>query len=123
MKAPEDMVKKCSNCNNEFGCVENDTNRCWCEPFPKDLLENYKENCLCNTCLTNTISSNINDLLDQGAHEESLKIAKNFRDETRLFLDIDYTIEGDQYVFTKWYLLKRGFCCKSGCRNCPYPKD
>jgi len=35
----------------------------------------------------------------------------------------DYEIEGENYVFTKKYLLKRGYCCGSGCRNCPYPKN
>ena len=34
---------------------------------------------------------------------------------------IDYTIdEFGRWVFTREYLLKRGYCCKSGCRNCPY---
>lgn len=29
--------------------------------------------------------------------------------------------EGIRYkVFTKEYLLKRGFCCKNKCKNCPY---
>jgi len=23
-------------------------------------------------------------------------------------------------VFSAWYLLKRGYCCEAGCRNCPY---
>ncbi|MCU0356215.1 MAG: DUF5522 domain-containing protein [Cyclobacteriaceae bacterium] len=23
-------------------------------------------------------------------------------------------------VFTAAYLLKRGYCCKNGCRHCPY---
>lgn len=33
----------------------------------------------------------------------------------------DYTIdELGRYVFTSAYLLKRGYCCESGCRNCPY---
>lgn len=26
-------------------------------------------------------------------------------------------------VFTEKYLLKRGFCCKNGCRHCPYGFD
>lgn len=26
-------------------------------------------------------------------------------------------------VFTETYHLKRGYCCKSGCRHCPYEKD
>ena len=25
-------------------------------------------------------------------------------------------------VFTRSYHLKRGFCCNSGCKNCPYPR-
>jgi hypothetical protein len=34
--------------------------------------------------------------------------------------DIDYYIENGNYVFTKWFHLKRGECCKNGCRHCPY---
>ena len=26
-------------------------------------------------------------------------------------------------VFTAKYHLKRGFCCGSGCKHCPYPKS
>jgi hypothetical protein len=32
----------------------------------------------------------------------------------------DYYIENGKYVFTEQYHLKRGSCCGSGCRNCPY---
>lgn len=38
--------------------------------------------------------------------------------------------EGDFYVneqgyrvFTEQYHLKRGYCCKSGCKHCPYGFD
>lgn len=33
---------------------------------------------------------------------------------------IDYYIENGLYVFTAYYLEKRGYCCKNGCRHCPY---
>jgi hypothetical protein len=33
---------------------------------------------------------------------------------------VDYYIENGLYVFTEHYLLKRGYCCQSGCRHCPY---
>jgi hypothetical protein len=33
---------------------------------------------------------------------------------------LDYYIEKGLYVFTEHYLLKRGYCCQSGCRHCPY---
>ncbi len=35
----------------------------------------------------------------------------------------DYYFEGPYLVFTAAYHLKRGTCCGSGCRHCPYPKN
>lgn len=33
----------------------------------------------------------------------------------------DYYISLEGYlVFTEKYHLKRGYCCKSGCKHCPY---
>jgi hypothetical protein len=32
----------------------------------------------------------------------------------------DYYLEGENLCFTAAYHLKRGFCCGSGCRHCPY---
>ena len=32
----------------------------------------------------------------------------------------DYYWDGPYMVFTETYHLKRGYCCKSGCRHCPY---
>ena len=39
----------------------------------------------------------------------------------KLVEGIDYHIEDGLYVFTAEYLSKRGYCCNSGCRHCPYP--
>ncbi len=36
--------------------------------------------------------------------------------------DFYYSKEGYK-VFTKIYHLKRGYCCKSNCRHCPYDFD
>ena len=34
---------------------------------------------------------------------------------------IDYEINEEGFlVWSRDYLLKRGYCCGSGCRNCPY---
>lgn len=35
---------------------------------------------------------------------------------------VDYIIDPETgyLVFTREYHLKRGYCCNSGCRNCPY---
>ena len=32
----------------------------------------------------------------------------------------DYYVEGEALVFTGSYLKRRGYCCGSGCRHCPY---
>ena len=34
--------------------------------------------------------------------------------------DEEYYYDGPHMVFTAAYLLKRGSCCGSGCRHCPY---
>jgi hypothetical protein len=38
----------------------------------------------------------------------------------KLVEGIDFYWEGDYMVLTEIYLLRRGHCCKSGCRHCPY---
>jgi hypothetical protein len=39
-----------------------------------------------------------------------------------LKLGEDYYYDGPYMVFTAQYHLKRGMCCGSGCRHCPYRK-
>lgn len=36
--------------------------------------------------------------------------------------DFYYSEQGYK-VFTEKYLLKRGFCCRNGCKHCPYGYD
>jgi len=46
-------------------------------------------------------------------------------------IDPNNLIEGEDFylspegyrIFTEKYHLKRGYCCKSGCRHCPYGFD
>lgn len=40
-----------------------------------------------------------------------------------LIEDEDFYYEDGLCVFTEAYHLKRGHCCNSGCRHCPYPVD
>ena len=37
-----------------------------------------------------------------------------------LILGIDYYLDEGRWVFTAHFLAKRGYCCESGCRHCPY---
>jgi hypothetical protein len=34
----------------------------------------------------------------------------------------EFYFDGPYLVFTEVYHLRRGFCCNSGCRHCPYEK-
>jgi hypothetical protein len=51
-------------------------------------------------------------------HQESKAMAK----EGWLPLEVGdyYYTEQGLIVFTAQYHLKRGYCCKSGCRHCPF---
>jgi len=42
------------------------------------------------------------------------------RPSTALEAGVDYYLERGCWVFTEHYLIKRGWCCGSGCRHCPY---
>ncbi|MBK8251547.1 MAG: hypothetical protein IPK82_02630 [Polyangiaceae bacterium] len=37
-----------------------------------------------------------------------------------LVLGVDYYVEDGKFVFKAEYHLKRGYCCNSKCRHCPY---
>ena len=40
--------------------------------------------------------------------------------QLRLVEGEDFYWEGAAIVFTARYHLRRGYCCESGCRHCPY---
>ena len=49
---------------------------------------------------------------------------KEDKEEVKLIEGEDYYIAPEGYkVFTEKYHLKRGHCCRSGCRHCPYGFD
>jgi hypothetical protein len=53
---------------------------------------------------------------DSGEQEQ-----KTASKEKRQFVEgVDYIFENGLMVLTRSFLLERGFCCESGCRNCPY---
>ena len=35
----------------------------------------------------------------------------------------DFYFEDGLMVLTARFLEKRGYCCRNGCRHCPYPKE
>lgn len=58
-------------------------------------------------------SSNFTKFASNMENEGFSKLSKLDKDE--------YYFSPEGYVvFTEKYLLKRGYCCKNGCRHCPY---
>ncbi len=39
------------------------------------------------------------------------------------FDETDYYLENGYVVFTENYHKRRGYCCGSGCRHCPFQKE
>lgn len=111
-------AKNCTQCGKEFSC--GNPGLCWCSDFPHIMPLDSNDDCLCKDCLTELQNEKINSLLNTNTLNENLKLAAEYYDPDNLFERIDYNIEDGKWVFSRWFLLKRGFCCDSGCRNCPY---
>jgi hypothetical protein len=48
---------------------------------------------------------------------------EEFSNRNKLEAEDFYYSEEGYIVFTEKYHLKRGYCCKSGCKHCPYGYD
>jgi hypothetical protein len=96
--------KSCSRCGVKFGCgVENDS--CWCQQLPAVSIDDPNVDCLCPDCIRVKV-------------DQSSAAKKNCG--LNLIAGEDYYLEGERMVFTSSYHLRRGHCCESGCRHCPY---
>jgi hypothetical protein len=51
---------------------------------------------------------------------EEVPVQREPEERPVLVEGVDYYIENGLWVFTAAHHLKRGFCCGSGCRHCPY---
>jgi hypothetical protein len=110
--------KHCSSCGDSFACgPERGEERCWCDHLPHvSLVANEDQDCLCPQCLREAIQK-LNSA-GTGAHHA---INAGATSQYLLVKGEDYYLEGEAIVFTAHYHLRRGFCCESGCRHCPYP--
>ena len=53
--------------------------------------------------------------------EDSKEVSKNNRtSDNQLVENVDYYMENGYCVFTAAFHKKRGYCCGSGCRHCPF---
>jgi len=109
--------KSCSSCGVSFTCgPAAGKSNCWCEGLPHvSLVAGADQDCLCPECLTRAIAK-----LSEANAQMSSSTAGILRTAPTLVEGEDYYCEGAAIVFTAHYLRRRGYCCESGCRHCPY---
>jgi hypothetical protein len=119
MSSPEQLCPSCGQenaCRVANGCAYKGP--CWCEAFtiPAEVQRRLAEAhpvraCLCRACL--------------------VRFSETSESSLRTKVSDPKPVEGEDYylddfgrmVFTAAYHLKRGHCCDSGCRHCPYPQS
>ena len=100
----------CGNANScQFCGVDAHKGPCWCAniSIPEVLLariplEQRNRACICQDCVTRFWQEHAD------THAQSIGS------------DDFYFDQNDLMVFTAAYHLRRGYCCGSGCRHCPY---
>jgi len=110
-------VKSCSHCGETFSCgALSDEEKCWCDQLPPiSLIANGASDCFCPHCLREVIQNP-----DRANDPRRVAPNNGVNSANTLVVGEDYYLEGDAVVFTARYHLRRGYCCESGCRHCPY---
>ena len=114
MKEPSPNPASCPLCGHENDCQLCSPaaykGQCWCASvkFPDALLEQIppefrNKACLCRDCVTQF-------------HQQAGKNAP----ARKLLPDDFYFDSSGLMVFTAAYHLRRGYCCDSRCRHCPF---
>ena len=50
---------------------------------------------------------------------DTIEYKSDYDDDPKEGLDYELTKDGYR-IMTKYFLIKRGYCCGNGCLNCPY---
>ena len=116
---PHPVEKSCSICGKSFQCGCQCTD-CWCAGYPAIMPADFSRDCQCPTCLAQNIGKHLDQKLDTLSLNDALALAKPFARSRRLIESIDYHVENELWIFSRWYLLKRGHCCGEACKHCPY---
>ena len=101
---------------------------CWCDDYPHPVRspEPWSAMPLPTRCLAVAMKPHVGEIRRRAveAGQPWLVNGPAMRfDRPGVFIEhLDFYREGDRVVFTEWYHLKRGRCCESGCRHCPYGK-
>ncbi len=112
----------CCSCGKANNCsiINGD---CWCYNYPYLLpMATETTSCYCETCFKQYAEKKSDTIAAAFTPENAINNnwIKNLPKTTELVLNIDYYVQDGLYVFTKWYHLKRGYCCKNNCKHCAY---
>ncbi len=104
----------CPRCQKPFTCNKENIAECGCsqirlKPATRHFLMNTFFGCLCDDCLKEI------ELLVEEAGRYPFPGRGG-----ELVPDLHYYTENGYRVFTPLYLASREYCCRSGCRHCPY---
>ncbi len=111
-------MEKCRKCENIIDCKP--LGACWCKEYPKIPISKSSDRCLCKNCLEAAFAETVNHSEAPLTQDIMRSIADSFATDQPQE-NMDYVINQDGLLqFTKWYLIKRGYCCDNGCVNCPY---
>ena len=113
------MNRNCYKCNQSFHCDSKCDSHCWCIDYPAISHFDDSASCLCTHCLPKHIASKLEDFIEFNSTNDVIRFAKQY-EEKKPIEHIDYTTKNGNIIFTKWFHLKRGDCCKNDCVNCPF---
>jgi len=84
--------------------------KCWCTQIeiPDALLARVPDDLRNKSCICQNCTAEFHRAKNSSARQK--------------ILPGDFYFDGGMMVFTGAYHLRRGYCCGSGCRHCPYPK-
>lgn len=116
------MKKECTRCQSAFECSADAIRGCWCATSPALMSPKDSTSCLCRDCLQQVIEPKAEKIVQEiMAGERPNEIAKYYATPSKKLVEgIDFYREGSLWVLKEWFHLKRGYCCGSACRHCPY---
>jgi hypothetical protein len=107
-------LQYCPRCKKAFSCNKENISACDCMQISlsnaaKTYLASTFYGCLCNDCLVaiETLIAREKEYPFPGLGGE-------------LTEGVHYYMEDGYRVFTEFYHISRGYCCRSGCRHCAY---
>ncbi len=107
-------MKNCPRCGSSFECRPENIDQCQCREVQLSAptlayLAQTEYDCLCKKCL-----EELNRLVALAQRHQFPKPGEPMVE------GLHYYTENGMWVFTEFYHLMRGYCCKSGCRHCAY---